>query len=208
MSDFTNSLSAGFISDLMSLHAKIDAVEIDKARNCLLDFLGVSLAGAGDTNSRSGALRGILATSGYQSNVNGHTPKTDLFAAALLNGINAHTLELDDGHRYGMVHPGATVIAALLPLASSINANDLDLLRAIVVGYEAAIKIAIAVQPGMKHRGYHATGTCGALGAAMGAGCAWARGKRRTAAVSSTPSGRCEERTGRGSARDCETCET
>ena len=170
MADFTNSLSAGFVSDLMSLHAKIDALEIDKARNCLLDFLGVALAGAGDTNSKSGALRDILTSSGYQSNVNGLTPKTDLLSAALLNGINAHRLELDDGHRYGMVHPGATVIAALLPLASSIKAEDLDLLRAIVVGYEAAIKVAIAVQPGMKHRGYHATGTCGALGAAMGAG--------------------------------------
>jgi len=94
----------------------------------------------------------------------------DLLTAGLLNGMSAHHLELDDGHRYGMVHPGATVIAALLPLAEVRDADDAALLRAMVVGYEAAIRLAIAVQPGMKHRGYHATGTCGAIGAAMGAG--------------------------------------
>ena len=88
----------------------------------------------------------------------------------MLNGISAHHLELDDGHRYGMVHPGATVIAALLPLAAVRDADDAVLLRAIVVGYEAVIRLATAVQPGMRHRGYHATGTCGAIGAAMGAG--------------------------------------
>lgn len=37
-----------------------------------------------------------------------------------------------------------------------------------IVGYEATVRLACAVQPGNKLRGYHATGTCGTVGAALG----------------------------------------
>lgn len=165
-----HSLSVNFVRDLADLHNRIDEATLKKARDCLLDFLGVTLGGARDLQAKHQAILNSLTSPTVSFTVLGSQAKADLLTAALLNGMSAHQLELDDGHRYGMVHPGATVIAALLPLAQATNADDVALLRSIVVGYEAAIRVAMAVQPGMKHRGYHATGTCGAIGAAMGAG--------------------------------------
>ncbi|WP_373054528.1 MmgE/PrpD family protein [Thioalkalivibrio sp.] len=165
-----HSLSAAFVSDLLALHAALNETALNKARDCLLDFLGAALAGAHETRASHEAILSGLGTECTATSVLGLGARADLLTAGLLNGMSAHHLELDDGHRYGMVHPGATVIAALLPLAQARAVDDGSLLRAIVVGYEAAIRLAMAVQPGMKHRGYHATGTCGAIGAAMSAG--------------------------------------
>jgi 2-methylcitrate dehydratase PrpD len=170
MVESQQSLSAEFISDLLSLNAQLDHAALDKARECLLDFLGVAIAGAHELSAQHESLLKQLGSEKGAVKAIGCKQKTNLITAALLNGMSAHQLELDDGHRYGMVHPGATVIAALLPLAQQVNATNEALLRAIVIGYEASIRLAMAVQPGMKHRGYHATGTCGAIGAAIGAG--------------------------------------
>ena len=41
-------------------------------------------------------------------------------------------------------------------------------LRGIVMGYEATVRLASAMQPGHKLKGFHATGTCGTIGAALG----------------------------------------
>lgn len=91
-----------------------------------------------------------------------------MYNAALLNGMASHVLELDDGHRKGAVHVGAPVLSALLTVAAKEEMSSDDFLRGIICGYEATIRLACAVQPGNKLRGYHATGTCGTVGAAMG----------------------------------------
>ena len=93
---------------------------------------------------------------------------TSVNIAALLNGISAHVIELDDGHRIGMLQLGAPIISALLAVAEKENLSSHDFLSGIIVGYEVAIRLACAVQPGCKLKGYHATGTCGTVGAAMG----------------------------------------
>ena len=36
------------------------------------------------------------------------------------------------------------------------------------MGYEAACRVAIAMQPSHKNRGYHTAGTCGTIGCAVG----------------------------------------
>lgn len=165
------SISGLFVDRLLALTERVDADDRERAKLCLLDHLGVTLGGAFELKER---LTQILALMGSVGTVpvigTGH--KADLLVAAWLNGMSAHQLELDDGHRYGMVHSGASIISALLPFVYAERLTGNDLLRGIVVGYEAAIRMAIAVQPSMKHKGYHATGTCGAIGAAMAAGVA------------------------------------
>ena len=44
-----------------------------------------------------------------------------------------------------------------------------DLLKAAVIGYEVSYTIAVSIQPKHKALGYHATGTCGMLGATLAA---------------------------------------
>ena len=43
-----------------------------------------------------------------------------------------------------------------------------DVLRGIIIGYEAAIRMGNCIQPGHRARGFHASGTVGTIGAAMG----------------------------------------
>lgn len=85
-----------------------------------------------------------------------------------LNGFAAHVLELDDGHRHGMIHLGASIVSAVLDVAKKENLKSADVIRGIVMGYEVAVRCARAIQPGHKERGYHVSGTCGTIGSAMG----------------------------------------
>ncbi|MBQ6907549.1 MAG: MmgE/PrpD family protein, partial [Clostridia bacterium] len=86
--------------------------------------------------------------------------------AAMLNGIAAHYFELDDGSRFGMVHIGAPVFSALLAVADLYKITFEDFLYGALTGYEITVRLASAIQPGHKKKGFHATGTCGCIGAA------------------------------------------
>ena len=86
---------------------------------------------------------------------------------AFLDGFAAHVLELDDGHRHGMIHLGASIVSAVLDVAEKENLKADAEVRGIVMGYEVAVRCARAIQPGHKVRGYHVSGTCGTIGSAM-----------------------------------------
>ncbi len=88
--------------------------------------------------------------------------------AALINGTASHTAELDDIYRDGIYHPGSPVVAAALAVGERTSSSGLDLLRAVVVGYEVSDRIAAAVNPA-HYRYWHTTGTVGTIGAAAGA---------------------------------------
>ncbi len=94
--------------------------------------------------------------------------RTSAQNAALLNGIFIHSTEMDDGQRFGAIHLGAAVVPAVLAAAENDRIDDLGILRGVIMGYEAAIRLASAMQPGHKQRGYHTSGTCGTIGAAVG----------------------------------------
>lgn len=124
------------------------------AKSVLIDYLGVRVAGSHIMRDQVKNLYDEL----------GETMQSK----ALIGGICAHVIELDDGHRFGMVHPGAPVISALLAVSERYPVSGEDLFRGIIVGYEVTIRLASAVQPSHKLKFYHATGTCGTIGAAMG----------------------------------------
>jgi 2-methylcitrate dehydratase PrpD len=90
--------------------------------------------------------------------------------AALLNGAFAHSLDFDDTHAAGSLHPGAPVIPAALAAAEMVGAKGADVIAAIVAGYEVTNRLALALPAGDHYdRGYHPTATCGAFGAAAAA---------------------------------------
>lgn len=156
-----------FIAKLNNLlNADMPNGASEMALKCLLDYCGVSLAGASLLKEKERQL--IDGDVEGSHHVIGHSHAASAKTAALTNGISAHVIELDDGHRIGMLHLGAPIISAMLSVAEKENLSSKDLLRGVIVGYEAAIRLACAVQPGCKLRGYHATGTCGTVGAAMG----------------------------------------
>jgi 2-methylcitrate dehydratase PrpD len=87
-------------------------------------------------------------------------------AAALVNGTSAHALDFDDVNMTCITHITAPVAAAVLTLAEREDVEGESLLVAFVAGYETAGDVGAAVGPAPYMRGFHATGTIGALGAA------------------------------------------
>ena len=91
--------------------------------------------------------------------------------AAFLNGALAHSLDFDDTHAAGSLHPGAPVIPAALAAGEMVGASGADVLAAIVAGYEVTCRVALALPAGAHYdRGFHPSATCGAFGAAAAAG--------------------------------------
>ena len=147
------------VSDL-----RVEAIE--QARLCLLDYKGVANAGAKMLEKKGTDFLSRVLNQGGEVSVVGFPQKTTLHNAAFLNAMSAHMAELDDGHRAGQIHLGASIISAILPVAEVENLSEDAVLRGIVVGYEVAIRLARAINPAHKLRGYHTSGTCGTIGVA------------------------------------------
>lgn len=92
-------------------------------------------------------------------------------AAALLNGALGHSLDFDDTHADSSLHPSAPVVPAAFAAAELVDASGQDLLAAIVVGFEVACRLGMALDPTAHYaRGFHPTATAGNFGAAAAAG--------------------------------------
>lgn len=140
-----------FIRGLLSLASKDHAELVNsRAKAVLLDYIGVLVGGRKYLEEKHPEL---IASAPSE---------------AFLNGFAAHVLELDDGHRHGMIHLGSSIVTAVLDVAKRNNLKSDNVLRGIVMGYEVAVRCARALQPGHKERGYHVSGTCGTIGSAMG----------------------------------------
>lgn len=143
-------ITEGFIEGIVIKSQLIPHHVLLQARKVLLDYLGVL---AGGTRYLEEEHPDLITASP---------------SAAFLYGFAAHVLELDDGHRHGMIHLGASIVSAILDVAKKEDLQSDDVLRGIVMGYEVAVRCARSIQPGHKERGYHVSGTCGTIGSAMG----------------------------------------
>ncbi len=145
---------------------------IEQAKKCFLDYIGVTIAGAQIIHYKTDKLISNFSTNNDSISLIGLKRKTGLLEAALINGINAHVAELDDGERFGMFHPGAPIFSALLPAAQKFQIDSRNFYNGVIIGYEAAIRLARALQPALKDKGFHGTGICGTIGAAIAVGVA------------------------------------
>lgn len=103
----------------------------------------------------------------FGSDPAGATP----LAAGFVNAGITHLREIDDAHRAAMLHPGVVAITPVLALAAPLRLTRERAARAIVAGYEVALRLGEAL--GTRHAGlFHATATAGAVGAAAAAGMA------------------------------------
>ena len=136
-----------------------------RARAHLTDTLGAIIAGMrGDVASRVIALAagsGVLPLPGSKA---GETASSTAFA--YICGTAAHGIELDDGYREGSVHPGVSVVPALLAASWNKPTDGRSFLTALVAGYEIVTGLAEAGHPALRRRGYHPTSATGPIGAA------------------------------------------
>ena len=148
---------------------EIPAAVLARARQSLLDYLAVASAGGKFQEDKIRSYMEFAMPEEGQFTAIGTGRKLALKEAVFLNGLNGHALDFDDGTNSGIIHLGSPIFSLLLPLAQRHNICVEDMLRAAVIGYEASYTMAVSIQPGHKAMGYHATGTCGVLGATIAA---------------------------------------
>jgi 2-methylcitrate dehydratase PrpD len=101
--------------------------------------------------------------------VPGRQERLDLTGAALATGIAAHYDDFDDTHLATVIHPGAPALATVVPLGAANGTPGETALRAFALGCEAQLRLGNAICPGHYDAGWHITGTCGVVGAAVAA---------------------------------------
>lgn len=115
------------------------------ARQCLLDLLGAAVAAKGSP------LAEITAETALKLFASG--PATVWFTggagvqpagAAMVNSAMASALDLDDGHRSAGGHPGAGIIPVALAVAQEVEPSGAELLNAVILGYEVAVRVGAA----------------------------------------------------------------
>jgi len=153
---------------LVSLrHRPISDQDRRRAALHVLDWAGTALIGAtaevGRTMIAWGATR-----DGSGAHAIGLGPASPDMAAQI-NGAMGTVFEMDDVHRLALLHPGPVIVPAALAAAETVGAPASLFLDAIILGYEATIRIGRAVGPG-HYKFFHNTATCGPFGAAMAAG--------------------------------------
>src|SRR5438132_10347972 len=136
------------------------------ARQCVLDYYGVALAGKDD--ELVAILLAELDEAGgiEQASMIGHKQRLPMLAAALVNGAIGHALDYDDVNLAMPGHPSVAILPGLLALAEQRRSSGREVIAAFVAGYETACRIGMALRPGHYNLGFHATGTVGAFGAA------------------------------------------
>ena len=148
---------------------KIPEKVLLRARQSLLDYLAVTTAGAVFQKDKVRNYMHFAQPEKGDFSALGCGCKLALKEAVFLNGLNSHALDFDDGTNSGIIHLGAPIFSLLLPLAQRYDTSLEEVLRAAVIGYEVSYTMAVSMQPGHKALGYHATGTCGVLGAVIAA---------------------------------------
>lgn len=142
---------------------------IERAKLSLLDYLAVTCAGAVFQKDKNEKYFSFSQPEKGRFEAIGTGRRLNLKEAVFLNGLNSHALDLDDGTNSGIIHLGSPVFSLLLPLAERYGNSIEEVLRAAVVGYEASYTLSVSIQPKHKAMGFHATGTCGVIGATMAA---------------------------------------
>ena len=159
---------ADFILGLTYDQLKPDVIA--QTKKLILDLVGVSLAGYK-------LMEFPRLVVSYMESIGG-TPEATILQtkrkfpsinAAFANAACAHALDMDDGHRFGALHPGTVIIPAAIAAAELSSADTKDLISGIVAGYEVMIRIGVAINPSSLNRGFHSTGITGPLGAASAA---------------------------------------
>ncbi len=145
---------------------------IEAARYAILDSIGAAL-GASRQDEITGYLDELLrweAVPERSASIWGTSKRASIQIATLLNGIMGHALELDDVHVRSKSHVGAVVVPTAWTLTDALGKTMKDLIEAVVVGYEVMGRIGMSINVS-SHRvkGFHATGTMGAFGAAAAA---------------------------------------
>ena len=167
MSDDRKGITAALVESVRELrHADIPADAKEVARQCVLDLIGVTIAGAREPLVEM--LVDAVARDEHASDAGliGRSERATRATAALVNGAAGHALDFDDTHTLMMGHPTVPVLPALLALAEGTAVRGSEIVTALVAGIELECRLASLLGPAHYDVGFHSTATLGTFGAA------------------------------------------
>lgn len=139
---------------------------VEQAKRHILDTFGATLAGADSEVAKTA--RQVFEDETGDTLVWSTRQRVGAAQAAMLNGIAAHALELDDTG--GCDHSGAVVLPAVMAAVSMVGqpVSGREFITAVVIGYEVGRRVLEACGGYSAHNGagWHSTATCGVFGAA------------------------------------------
>ncbi|MFP3839193.1 MmgE/PrpD family protein [Bacillus safensis] len=147
-----------------------DERAIQMARNGLLDAAASALAAKEDEGIQK--LMQLVEQEGgaAQIPVMGQGRKVSRQSAAMLNGYLIHALDYDDVHSDVRGHPSAVIIPALLSQLTAGKGYGERFLAAYITGVEVMARLGESIGKAHYERGWHNTGTLGAIAAVCAIG--------------------------------------
>ena len=140
----------------------------ERLKLLILDALGCALYGAELEWCR--ILRRAIADKDGSCAVWGTDERLSAPHAALANGTQVQSFELDDVHRAGVLHVGAVVLPALIAVAElRRNLSGREFIAAAAAGYEVGPRVGLCMGPEHIGQGWHSGATVGVFAAAAAA---------------------------------------
>jgi 2-methylcitrate dehydratase PrpD len=139
---------------------------LDKAKLCLLDFIGCALEARELPWGRQ-AVRFAISQGGSTATIIGERERSSIAEAAFANGMMGHGLVREDMHTPSSSHLGVVIWPTLLALSEAGEATGGDLLAAAVSGYEAGGRIGRALIDRDVARHFRPTSIVGPIGATL-----------------------------------------
>jgi 2-methylcitrate dehydratase PrpD len=139
-----------------------DAVPADAvfvAKQCVLDWLGVTIAGSREPLARILREQALDEGGKPRATLIGIGERVTTAQAALVNGGTSHALDYDDVLTDMSGHPSVPVIPALLALGEELGVSGREAIAALVAAFEMEARVGALVMPGHYAKGFHATGT-------------------------------------------------
>lgn len=139
------------------------------AKQALMDFIGVTVAGAREPLAEILAAQ-IAEEGGHpQARLIGRPNRASVRRAAWFNGSAGHAHDYDDVHTDMTGHPTVPVAPVVLALAEHRARSGADVIAAFCAGVDTECILGRYAGPGHYTAGWHATGTLGSFGATAAA---------------------------------------
>lgn len=138
---------------------------LHSAKRQFIDVMGVSILGAVD-ESTTKVFETIEGWGDGPCTAIGRERTLSAPWAALVNGTAAHALDLDDNFDPAKAHATAVLAPAIIALGEQEKSSGHDCLDAYICGLQIMGRVGQGVNPAHRNRGWHATATVGAIGAA------------------------------------------
>ena len=142
---------------------------IAQARACIIDTIGVTLAGHPEPCTQILLKTPGVATAPGPALIFGTARRTSALDATLINGTASHALDFDDFSGVMGGHHSVPLVSMLLALAEERGGTGENIIAAYVIGVEVEIRFARAVKFHHYDKGWHPTSTLGIFGTAAAA---------------------------------------